>query len=62
MFWWVVLGYVVLSPILGVLVGTAIRMQGSGMRTPRVEKSSATEPCPVPTGVGGQLLQVAASG
>ena len=45
MFWWALLGYVLLSPVLGVLVGTAIRFQDRSPRSSRQEDAHATEPC-----------------
>jgi hypothetical protein len=43
MFWWAVLGYVLLSPVLGLAVGTAIRMQDDAPRSCRQETSSGVE-------------------
>jgi hypothetical protein len=45
MFWWAVLGYVLLSPVLGLLVGAAIRMQDVTPRSSRQETSTGVEAC-----------------
>ena len=46
MFWWVLLGYVVLSPVLGLLVGTAIRMRDQADTPAATETMSEPVPCP----------------
>ena len=46
MVWWALLGYVLFSPVLGLLVGTAIRLQDRPPRSSREKASRAAEPCP----------------
>jgi hypothetical protein len=41
MVWWALLAYLLLSPVLGLIIGTGIRMQGSGTEGEPVEA-----PCP----------------
>ena len=41
MVWWALLSYLLLSPVLGLVIGTGIRMQGSG-----AEAEPAEAPCP----------------
>jgi hypothetical protein len=45
MFWWALLGYVLLSPVLGMVVGTAIRLQDRSPESSRQEDSRAAGPC-----------------
>jgi hypothetical protein len=45
MFWWAVLGYVLLSPVLGLAIGTAIRLQDDAPRSSRQETSPGVEAC-----------------
>ena len=56
---WLLLGYLLISAVFGVLVGTAIRMQSAGSCD---RPSPATAPRPVPTSTGeraGLGVQVA---
>ena len=56
---WLLLGYLLISAVFGVLVGTAIRMQGAGSCD---RPCPATAPRPVPASTGeraGLGMQVA---
>jgi hypothetical protein len=61
MFWWVLLGYVVLSPVLGLLVGTAIRMRDQSDAPAATEAMSEPVPCPALL-PGRESVAVAAAG
>jgi hypothetical protein len=63
MIWWAVLGYVLLSPVLGLVVGAAIHMQDDTPASSRPEKSRAVEPCPTraTARVGGRMTIAAGS-
>jgi multisubunit Na+/H+ antiporter MnhG subunit len=59
MFWWALLGYVLLSPVLGLLVGTAIRLQDLPPRSSRQKSARATEPCSSRAQVAGRVTVAA---
>jgi hypothetical protein len=61
MFWWALLGYVVLSPVLGLLVGGAIRMRDRSDAPAAAEPTSAPVPCPA-LGTARDSVAVAAAG
>ncbi len=61
---WLLLGYLLISVVFGVVVGTAIRMQGSGA-CDRPTPATATAPRPAAASAGelaGLGVQVATGG
>ena len=52
MFWWAVLAYVLFSPLLGLVIGSGIRMLGSDDHVGVVERASVRPPCPAVVAAG----------